>query len=89
MGLNEARKACDSITGALHAGLDLTPAPDLRGALKTRAVVHMKRVTEAVLPELLRKIGRYDGDLRTRPALLRLLTLTFVRTVELRNAERS
>jgi integrase len=62
------------------------PAPDLRGALKTRAVVHMKRISEGELPELMQKIATYDGDLQTRLAL-QLLALTFVRTVELRNAE--
>lgn len=65
---------------------DRDPAPDLRGALKTRAVVHMKRISEAELPELMQKIASYDGDLQTRLAL-QLLALTFVRTVELRNAE--
>jgi integrase len=64
---------------------DRDPAPDLRGALKTRAVVHMKRIGEAELPELMWKIAAYDGDRQTRLAL-QLLTLTFVRTVELRNA---
>lgn len=62
------------------------PASDLRGALKTRSVVHMKRVSEAELPELMAKIAGYDGDLQTRLAL-QLLALTFVRTMELRNAE--
>lgn len=65
---------------------DRDPAPDLRGALKTRAVVHMKRIGESELPELMQKIATYDGDLQTRLAL-QLLALTFVRTVELRNAE--
>lgn len=65
---------------------DRDPAPDLRGALKTRAAVHMKRIGESELPELMQKIATYDGDLQTRLAL-QLLALTFVRTVELRNAE--
>ncbi|HDR9100771.1 TPA: tyrosine-type recombinase/integrase [Burkholderia vietnamiensis] len=62
------------------------PAPDLRGALKTRSVVHMKRVSEAELPELMQKISAYDGDLQTRLAL-QFMALTFVRTSELRFAE--
>ncbi|MGR3908881.1 tyrosine-type recombinase/integrase [Burkholderia sp. SR8] len=62
------------------------PAPDLRGALKTRTVVHMKRVSEAELPELMRKIDTYDGDYQTRLAM-RFMALTFVRTIELRFAE--
>ncbi|MCA8104763.1 tyrosine-type recombinase/integrase [Burkholderia sp. AU36459] len=62
------------------------PAPDLRGALKTRTVVHMKRVSEAELPELMQKISAYDGDFQTRLAL-QFMALTFVRTSELRFAE--
>ncbi|WP_186190721.1 tyrosine-type recombinase/integrase [Burkholderia gladioli] len=62
------------------------PSPDLRGALKTRAVKNMARVSEGELPELLAAIEGYDGDRRTKLAL-RLLSLTFVRTVELRFAE--
>ncbi|WP_186247293.1 tyrosine-type recombinase/integrase [Burkholderia gladioli] len=62
------------------------PAPDLRGALKTRSVVHMKRVSEAELPGLMRSIEAYDGDHQTRLAL-QLMSLTFVRTSELRFAE--
>ncbi|WP_186097707.1 tyrosine-type recombinase/integrase [Burkholderia gladioli] len=62
------------------------PSPDLRGALKTRAVKNMARVSEGELPELLTAIDNYDGDRRTKLAL-RLLSLTFVRTVELRFAE--
>lgn len=62
------------------------PAPDLRGALKPRTVQHMQRISEAELPELIRKISNYEGDLQTRMAL-RLMALTFVRTGELRYAE--
>ncbi|MBR7956108.1 tyrosine-type recombinase/integrase [Burkholderia cenocepacia] len=62
------------------------PAPDLRGALKTRTVVHMKRVSEAELPELMQKINAYEGDFQTRLAL-QFMALTFVRTSELRFAE--
>jgi len=62
------------------------PTPDLKGALKTRKVKHMARVTEAELPELMRKIAAYDGEFQTRLAL-QFLALTFVRTGELRFAE--
>ncbi|HDR9187986.1 integrase [Burkholderia vietnamiensis] len=61
-------------------------APDLRGALKPRFVVHMRRVSEAELPELMRQISAYDGDFQTRLAL-QFMALTFVRTSELRFAE--
>ena len=46
----------------------------------------MARVTEAELPELIRKIAAYDGELQTRLAL-QFLALTFVRTGEMRFAE--
>ncbi len=62
------------------------PTPDLKGALKTRTVVHMRRVGEAEVPELMRKIETYEGDIRTRLAL-KLMAFTFVRTVELRFLE--
>ncbi|WP_415872268.1 tyrosine-type recombinase/integrase [Burkholderia ubonensis] len=45
------------------------PAPDLRGALTTRTVVHMKRVSEVELPALMQKIDAYDGDYQTHLAL--------------------
>ncbi len=62
------------------------PSPDLRGALKTRTVQHMRRIGESELPNLLEKIDQYEGEPVTRLAL-RLLMLTFVRTMELRFAE--
>ncbi len=62
------------------------PSPDLRGALKTRAVTHMRRIAESELPELLQAITAYDGEPQTRLAV-QLLALTFVRTGELRFAE--
>ncbi|MGA7778586.1 MAG: integrase arm-type DNA-binding domain-containing protein [Paraburkholderia sp.] len=62
------------------------PTADLKGALKTRKVRHMARISETELPELMRKIAAYDGELQTRLAL-RFLALTFVRTGELRYAE--
>jgi integrase len=62
------------------------PTPDLKGALKTRKVKHMARISEAELPELMRKIAAYDGDIQTRLAL-QFMALTFVRTGEMRFAE--
>ncbi|WP_118181569.1 tyrosine-type recombinase/integrase [Paraburkholderia phosphatilytica] len=61
-------------------------SPDLRGALKTRPVTHMSRIQESEIPELMKNIAAYDGDLQTRLAI-ELLALTFVRTAELRFAE--
>ncbi|EHP41242.1 cp4-like integrase [Cupriavidus basilensis OR16] len=58
------------------------PAGDLKGALKVSKVEHMARVGPDEIPELMRKIRGYDGDLVTRVAM-QLLALTFVRTSEL------
>lgn len=62
------------------------PSGDLRGALRTRTVKNMTRINASELPELKRKIDTYHGQPVTRLAL-KLLALTFVRTVELRHAE--
>ncbi|PTB18250.1 integrase [Trinickia symbiotica] len=62
------------------------PAADLRGALKTPEKRHYAALGHAELPEFMRKLSEYDGDLQTRLAL-RLLALTFVRTGELRAAQ--
>lgn len=62
------------------------PVPDLRGALGTTVVKHRPYLEAAELPEFLRKLDAYEGDLQTRLAL-RLLLLTFVRTIELRGGE--
>ena len=40
----------------------------LKGALKTRTVVHRKRVGESEVPELMRRTETYEGDIRTRLA---------------------
>ena len=59
---------------------------DLRGALppaKTQGYAHLK---ENELPELLQRIEKYDGDIQTKIGL-KLLLLTFVRTIELRGAK--
>jgi integrase len=61
------------------------PVPDLRGALKTPVVKHRSFLQEHELPEYLKKLARYAGDVCTRLAL-QLLLLTFVRTNELRAA---
>lgn len=58
------------------------PTIACRGALKTRPVQHMTRISARELPELLANINAYEGDILTRLAL-RLMALTFVRTSEL------
>lgn len=61
------------------------PAADLRGALVTRKVEHMKALPVDELPEFLTKLATYDGYSQTTLAL-RLMLLTFVRTTELLGA---
>jgi integrase len=62
------------------------PVPDLRGALKPQVVKHRSFLKENELPAYLEKLDAYDGSPQTKLAL-RLLLLTFVRTIELRGAQ--
>jgi len=61
------------------------PAADLVGSLKTRKVTHRAALSRAELPEFLKKLNAYEGQLVTRLAL-NLIVLTFVRSRELRGA---
>jgi integrase len=63
-----------------------SPVGDLRGALKAPKREHRAALLAADLPEYLRTLEAYDGQLQTKLAL-KLLALTFVRTRELRGAE--
>lgn len=65
---------------------DTDPTQACRGALKTRPVEHMARVSEKELPALLQNIKAYNGDILTLLAL-RFMSLTFVRTGEMIAAE--
>jgi integrase len=58
---------------------------DLRGALTVKKTVHHSKLEESELPEFLQKLGKYDGEDQTKMAL-KLLILTFVRTIEIRGA---
>lgn len=62
------------------------PVGDLRGALKTPVRKHHAHLKASDLPEYLKKLEAYEGDLQTKLAL-KMLMLTFVRTTELRGAE--
>lgn len=62
------------------------PVPDLKGALKPPVVTHHSFLRADELPEFLQALEKYDGAQQTKLAL-RLLLLTFVRTLELRGAE--
>jgi integrase len=61
-------------------------SPDLRGALKVRKRQHHSSLEGSELPEFIKKLEAYDGDLQTKLGL-KLLMLTFVRTGELRAAK--
>jgi len=67
-----------------HDLAERNPVADVKPAdvLKPRIVTNFARVGAAELPDLLRKIGGYDGSVYTRLAL-QLMSLTFVRTSEL------
>ena len=58
---------------------------DLRGALKTRKKENYARLEAKELPEFMKKLEEYDGELQTKLAM-KLLLLTFVRSGELRGA---
>ena len=61
------------------------PSRDLKGALKVREQNHYARLAESDLPEFFARLDAYDGSPVTKAAI-RLLILTFVRTIELRGA---
>lgn len=64
----------------------MNPAAELRGALKTRKVVHRPALARSELPAFFTKLKGYDGRPETLLAI-RLLMLTFVRPGELRGAQ--
>lgn len=67
---------------------EYNPALDLKGALKPPKATHFPALAESELPELLRKIEDYQGDELTRLAM-KFLSLTFVRSGEMRAAEKT
>lgn len=62
------------------------PTPHLHEALKPRKVKHMARLDISEFPPFLERMDRYHGNLVTKTAI-QLMTLTFVRTAELRMME--
>lgn len=62
------------------------PTPHLGEALKPRKVKNMARIDISEFPTFLERIDRYHGSPIIRSAL-QLITLTFVRTAELRMME--
>lgn len=69
---------------AIRKGLiENDPTPHLREALKPRKVKNMARLDISEFPAFLYRIDRYHGNVLVKIAL-QLMTLTFVRTAELR-----
>jgi integrase len=64
---------------------DIDPAAALRGAIERPDVVHHKPMSRNQIADFVRALDSYGGY-RTTVIALRLLLLTFVRTVELRAA---
>ena len=62
------------------------PTPHLGEALKPRKVKNMARLDISEFPAFIERMDRYHGNLIIRSAL-QLMTLTFVRTAELRMME--
>jgi len=84
---NRALQYCGQVFmyGIATARVDRNPANDLKGALKTHVKKNFAHLKAIELPEFLKKLDAYDGNLQTKLAV-RLLLLTFVRTSELRGA---
>ena len=69
---------------AIRKGLiENDPTPHLHEALKPRKVKHMARLDISEFPPFLERMDRYHGNPVIKTAL-QLMTLTFVRTAELR-----
>ena len=62
------------------------PTPHLQEALKRRKVKHMARLDISEFPPFLERMDRYHGNPMIKTAI-QLMTLTFVRTAELRMME--
>lgn len=58
---------------------------DLKGALTPKTTTHHAKLEEDELPEFLRRLENYEGELQTKLAF-KFLILTFVRTIEVRGA---
>lgn len=65
---------------------DGDPAAALRGAVERSKVVHYRPLSRTQIAHFVDELGRYGGY-RTTVIALRLMLLTFVRTVELRKAQ--
>ena len=72
---------------AIRKGLiESDPTPHLQEALKPRKVIHMARLDISEFPPFLERMDRYHGNPMIKTAI-QIMTLTFVRTAELRMME--
>ncbi len=91
-GALEMAKRSIPLTGrifrfAIRKGLiENDPTPHLGEALKPRKTKHMARLDISEFPPFLERIDRYHGNPMIKTAI-QLMTLTFVRTAELRTME--
>ncbi|NOZ97317.1 MAG: integrase arm-type DNA-binding domain-containing protein, partial [Gammaproteobacteria bacterium] len=91
-GAQEMAKRSIPLTGrifrfAIRKGLiENDPTPHLHEALKPRKVKHMARLDISEFPPFLERMDRYHGNPVIKTAI-QLMTLTFVRTIELRMME--
>lgn len=72
--------------GIVTGRCDRNPAADLRGALTRPNSTPQAALTAQELPEFLKTLNKYQGHRLTKFAI-KLIVLTFVRTIELRAAE--
>ena len=81
------RQWCSAIFRYAVATLraDSDPAAALKGAIHRPKVQHSKPLAQKDIPEFLKALESYGGY-RTTTIAMRLLMMTFVRTVELRGA---
>lgn len=71
----------------IHGKTEYDISAGLKGGLsKPEKQKHFASLSEKDLPEFLKQLENYDGDLQTKLAL-KLLIITFVRTTELRAAQ--
>jgi integrase len=91
-GVNETAHRVKQLCGMIFlyaVASDLAkhnPAADLKSALQPVKKKHYHYLQADELPEYLQKLEAYDGEPMTKLAL-KMLLLTFVRTIELRGAE--
>ena len=86
--VNRALQVCGQVFKfAIATGrAENNPAPNLTTGLKKVVKKHYARLSEEELPEFLNKLEGYKGNLLTKLGI-KIIILTFVRTIELRGAE--